>query len=413
MLNYLLAAVLSTLSTFALATDPNVSILADSSHEETSVAASGSRVVVSAIRNVSSDQPAWIDTWVSDDAGKTWSAPIKMPTTIGGVDYAYEADPWLATFDDGSFGLVYIALKSWPNTHVPQNPEVLVFIHSTDGHQWSDPQVLLSGGTLAPITADRPFLFTDVHGTGYVVYTSGLSGSDKTVIASTTDRGAHWTKPVTLSKDVSLPQLAVTKSGTMVITGLNFTDSTLVRLTSDDGGATWSDPSVVGTNVTSGNSPANSILSPAMATLGVWQDHVFITYPSRDGVYVSASADRGFTWSSPIRVGGTVGDAVLPALAVDPANGNVTVTWLDGRDDLTHSGTLRLYATRSTDLGNTFETPRPFSSPFSAAHIMGDVDGAATIGRGTSVTAFATGDHQLIAARLQFAPPPWHRAARH
>jgi len=414
MLNSLLAAVLS-LSGFALSTDPNVSILADSSHLETAVAASGSHVVVSAIRDVSSDQPAWIDTWVSDDAGNTWSAPIEMPTTIGGVDYAYEADPWLTTFDDGSFGLVYIATKAYPDVRVGTIPQILVFIRSADGHQWSDPQVLLSGPSIVPITVDRPFIFTDVHGTGYVVYTSGLSGSNKIMISSTTDRGAHWTtaKAVTTSKGVSLAQLAVTDSGRMVVTGVIGNDATLVRLYSDDGGANWSDTSVIGTNVAGGNSPANGIASPPMSTLGVWHDHVYVTYPAKDGVYFAQSADRGSTWSTPIRLGGALGDAVLPALTVDPTNGNVTVVWLDGRDDLTHSGTLRLYATRSTDLGNTFETPRPFSSPFGAAHIMGDVDGAATIGRGLSITAFATGDHQLIAARMQFAPPPWHRAARH
>jgi len=379
------------------------------------VAASGNRVVVSAIRTVSSDQPAWIDTWVSDDAGKTWSAPIKMPTTIGGVDYAFESDPWLTTFDDGSFGLVCLAIKQYPDVRVGTIPESLVFIHSTDGHQWSDPQVLLSGPSIVPITADRPFLFTDAHGTGYVVYTSGLSGSNKVLIASTTDRGAHWTtaKAVTTPASISLPQLAVTDSGRMVITGIIGNDSTFVRIDSDDGGASWSGTSVIGTNVQSGNTPVNGIASAAMSTLGVWHDHVYVTYPSKDGVYFAQSADRGTTWSTPIRLGGALGDAVLPALTVDATNGNVTVAWLDGRDDLTHSGTLRLYATRSTDFGNTFETPRPSSSPFSTAHIMGDVDGAATIGRGTSVTAFATGDHQLIAARLEFAPPAWHRAARH
>lgn len=412
MVQTILAAVL-TLSSLALSTDPNVSILADSSHAETSVTASGSRVVVSAIRVVSAAEPGWIDTWVSDDAGRTWSAPVKMPTTFGGVEYGYESDPWLTTFDDGSFGLVYLATKVFPDLHIGEIPEVLVFVRSADGRHWSDPQVLVSGPTITPITADRPFLFTDTHGTGYLIYISALSGTNKILISTTTDRGVHWSAPVATVQSISLPQLAVTDRGTMVITGLRNSDSTLVRIVSEDGGANWSEAVVIGTNVAPSSTPNDGVQSSPMSTLGVRGDHVFVTYPAKDGVYFATSADDGFTWSAPVRLGGANGDAMLPTLAVDRITGDVTVSWLDGRDDTTHSGTLRLYATRSTDLGKTLETPRPFSSPFASGHIMGDVDGLATIRRGLSVRPFATGDHQLYAARIEFAPPPWHRAARH
>jgi len=112
MIALLLAAVL-----FSIASDPNVTVLSTDPHDETSVAVSPRATVVAAIRRISSDQPAWIDVFVSNDGGGMWSAPIRMPTTIDGVAYGYETDPSLATFDDGSFGLVFIALKQWPDPH--------------------------------------------------------------------------------------------------------------------------------------------------------------------------------------------------------------------------------------------------------------------------------------------------------
>ena len=406
-----LAAVL-----FATLSSPGISVLAPGEHDETSVAAAGNTVVVAAIRRVTPDQPAWIDLFVSDDRGMTWSAPIKAPVTIEGTGYGYETDPALTVFDDGTFGLAFLALAQWPDPRAPENPEVLVFMHSSDGRQWSEPRVLLAGKSVLNIPADRPFLaFDRSHATAYVMYTSASSGSDQLMLASSTDRGAHWSPamPVITTSHVTPAQLTVTASGTIVVVGFDATDLSLVRVVSTNGGASWSGELTIGPDIGVGVvTPVSRTMSPPIPNLASWHESAYCVYPSKNGVFFTRSADDGQSWSAPLQLGGATGDAALPAIAVDEGTGDVFISWLDGRDDVTRSGTLRLYGARFTSSGTLTEGPRAFSESFSGGARMGDVNGSAAIGRAAVVTAFSTSSDLLAAARMQFELPPRRRAVR-
>jgi len=401
---------------FAMSGDPNVTALA-TDHVETSVAAFGNRVVVAAIRITTSAEPAWIDVFVSDDGGRTFGPAVRMPQTIAGVAYGYEADPSVVVFDDGSFGIVYLALKQFPDLHLSEDPEVLVFVRSTNGRDWSEPQVLLSGRTIFPITADRPFLAVDAtHATAYLLYTSALSGSDKLMVASTTDRGAHWSDAiaVTSADHLGLGQIAVAGNGTVIVAGFDTDHLTLVRLLSTDGGKSWGDELVIGTKLAgSSRTPVTKTISPAMSNMAAWRNNVYDVYPATDGVYFTHSSDDGATWSPPLHLGGATGDALLPTVTVDEGNGDVFVSWLDGRDDTVGAGTLRLYGARFTSAGTMTEGPRAFTSAFDGGGSLGDVNGIASVGRSAAVTAFGTKQKDLFAVRLEFTPPAWHRAAHH
>jgi len=410
MLPILLAAVL-----FSITSDPNISVLAPDSHDETTVAVSHSTVVVAAIRRVSADQPAWIDVFVSNDGGGLWSAPIKMPTTIDGVSYGYETDPSLATFDDGSFGLTFLALKQWPDPHNPVNAEALVFTRSADGREWSTPQVLLTGPTTLRLAADRPFLVADPIGKAYLMYTSSITSGERIMISSSTDRGAHWSTaaPIPTNGGVVLGQLVVTGTGTLVVTADDSDHTNLVRFMSLDGGGSWSDQLTIGTNIVDNViTPNSKTLSPPISNLAAHGRNVYCVYPTAAGVFYVHSSDDGLTWSTPLQLGGATGDAVLPTVAVDDVTGEVFVSCLDWRDDVAKQGTLRLYGMHSTDGGNTFSPPRAFSSDFNGGGRMGDINGMAAVGRSTAMTAFSNREDTLFVARVGY-PPPWHRAARH
>jgi len=411
MLSVAFAAVL-----FATLSSPNISVLAPGAHDETSVAAAGNKVVVAAIRRVAADQPAWIDLFVSDDRGMTWSAPIKAPATIEGNDYGYETDPALTVFDDGTFGLAFLALAHWPDIHAAENPELLVFMRSPDGRQWSEPQVLLFGKSIVNLPADRPFLaFDRSHATAYMIYTSASSGSDLLMLASSTDRGAHWSPavPVITTSHVTPAQLTVTANGTLVVVGFDHADASLVRVVSTNGGASWSNELTIGTDIAAGViTPVSRTLSPPIANMASWHESAWCVYPSKNGVFFTWSADDGRSWSTPLQLGGANGDALLPAIAVDDETGDVFVSWLDGRDDASRSGTLRLYGARFTSSGTMTEGPRAFSESFTGGARMGDVNGSAAVGGAAVVTAFSTSDDLLAAARMQFQPPPRRRAAR-
>lgn len=391
-------------------------VLAPAGHDETSVVSHGSRVVAAAIRSASSDQAAWIDLFVSDDGGLSWSAPIGMTATFDDTFYPVETDPTLVTFDDGTFGLAFIALKQPPSLTLPDDPELLVFTRSADGREWSEPQVLSSGTAVPQLAVDRPFLAEDAaHGVTYLLYTSSTSGADVLMLASSRDRGAHWSSAVAVnaSTHITAGQIAVTAGGTVVIVGTHSQDSTLVRIVSSDGGASWTDALVIGANVKGSVSPVSKTFSPPLNNLASWRDHVYCAYPATDGVFFTYSADDGRTWSPSIRLGGARGDAVLPAIAVDPASGDALVSWLDGREDVDHAGTLQLYGARFTSTGTLSEAPRAFTPSFDAGGRMGDINGSAAIGRAAAVTVFSTKEGELVATRLQFDTPPLRRAVRH
>jgi BNR repeat-like domain len=406
MLTVTLAAVL-----LAALSSPTTTVLAPGEHLETSVVASGDRVVAAAIRRATADQPAWIDVFVSDDRAATWSAPIRMTATFDGNDYAFETDPTLTVFDDGTFGLAFLALEYWP-VQAGQDPERLVFMRSSDGRQWSEPQVLLAGTYAGRLPADRPFLaFDRSHATAYMTYTSSTSGQDQLMLTSSTDRGAHWSPAVAVSatSHITPAQLTVTANGTLVVVG--FDNQSLVRVVSTNGGTSWSDVLTIGTEIGIGVlTPVSGTQSPPLTNMASWHEHAYCVYPSKNGVFFTYSTDDGLSWSAPRQVGGATGDAALPSIAVDDVTGDVFVSWLDGRDDVARSGTLRLYGARFTGNGTMTEAPRAFSESFTGGGLLGDIIGSVAIGAATVVTAFSTSQDLLAATRMQFLPPPRRRA---
>lgn len=114
------------------------------------------------------------------------------------------------------------------------------------------------------------------------------------------------------------------------------------------------------------------------------------------------------TWSAPLRFGAGA-DVLLPALSVDNATGEVVVSWFDRRDDPANV-LARIYATRSTDGGATFSTPRAFTPPFALAIKMGDYDTAASMD-GHPVRAFSTESGHASVVRFDFTVLPKRRAA--
>jgi len=275
--------------------------------------------------------------------------------------------------------------------------------------------VLLTGPTTLQLAADRPFLVADrASGKAYVTYTSALSSPEKMMIASSSDRGAHWSSAAAIptADAVVLGQIAVTGTGTLVVTADDSDHLRLVRLLSVDGGASWSSELPIGPDVADRViTPVSKTLSPPISNLAAHGRNVYCAYPTTDGVSFAHSSDDGVTWSTPLQLGGAAGDAALPTVAVDDVTGEVFVSWLDGRDDVAKQGTLRLYGMHSTDDGRTFSPPRAFSSDFDAGGRMGDINGMAAVGRSTAVTAFSNREDTLFAARVGY-PPPWHRAAR-
>jgi hypothetical protein len=134
-------------------------------------------------------------------------------------------------------------------------------------------------------------------------------------------------------------------------------DIKLIR--SSNGGQTWSSPVNVSSNATGvgqGSDPAVGINGEVYV---VWANAN--TYATQ---YFNKSTDGGLTFGTPVVIatatGGNIpwsqgGPTTFPAISCDisggPRNGNIYVTWGDGR-----YGDEDVFISRSTDHGNTWST---------------------------------------------------------
>jgi hypothetical protein len=148
----------------------------------------------------------------------------------------------------------------------------------------------------------------------------------------------------------------------------------LAALYSDDGGRTWSSPTVLG----GADTPIGSSFQSALRLVAIDADaagRVAIAWlPYTDGrVHVAASTDGGTSWSRPL----AVSEAALANslfgnqgidVAISPATGTIVVATADSTPTYPEGAALR--TTRSTDGGLTFSpmrllegTPSPSMGP--------------------------------------------------
>lgn len=153
-------------------------------------------------------------------------------------------------------------------------------------------------------------------------------------------------------------------------------------------------------------------------TAGIRRGSVYLNFiDERNGdpdVFVTASRDRGETWSVPVRVNGDEGRAVqmFTWMAVDPVDGAVNVLFHDraGLQGMMTGVTLA----RSVDGGATFVSHRLPVEPFECCErssFFGDYSGIDAYA-GRVVAAFpvltASGDQRVQAAVARFTPGSQH-----
>lgn len=225
---------------------------------------------------------------VSSDGGDTFHT--FTPVLEGSYPVAFHDKGWIAASADGTIHVMWLASLA------PGN----VYFRSTDGGQtYSDPEVL---ATLADTAGQGSFL--DV-GTGPEVY--AMWTSDAVHMRRSTDTGATWDA----DRAILTPNPAQHP-------GLSPRD----RVTGFPALATDRNP----------DSPF------ADAVYVVWHDACLDAWKQGckasdgSGVYVSASFDKGTTWSAPSRVSApTAHWRLMPALSVSPG-GVLDVSWLEFTD---------------------------------------------------------------------------------
>jgi hypothetical protein len=336
----------------------------------------------------------------SFDGGSTWretTVPLSRCAPSGAAyDRATNAS---VTF--GHDGLVYAGGLAFDNDFARN--AINAAVSRDGGRTWTGVSSLIAD-TASATTGHpfnfKPFLTADPNraGVAYAVWdrlsdVAGGGFTGPTFFSKTTDGGQHWqtaraiVDPGTNNQTIGNVLVVNDESGRLYdffnmqigVEGAN--GQRIEFVTSDDGGATWSQPHFVvdmqvvkvtdpntGQGVETGDTFPQPAIDPETGQLYVvWQTTRF-SAGAFDEVAITTSSDGGVTWSAPARLSTATGRAAFtPSISVSE-QGRVAVTYYDFRN-------LQAGNTTTLPTDNFLKTSPRGGAAFGAdAHLAGSFD---------------------------------------
>jgi hypothetical protein len=340
--------------------------------------------------------------YASFDGGKTW--PCQGVVNLGGQGAQSDGDPQQA-FD--SRGNVYFGQLSEPfpanNQQVNTGLNADVFVaKSTDGG-CSYPTASRVSGNAPAVFDDKPGLAADSHPNSpfrdnvyisWSKFTGGRTagnghafGSVQIVFSRSTDGGQTWSSPIPLSQAHNNnagggrqgSQIGVGPDGTVYVVWTDSVNKQSVErmAISHNGGVSFGQSLVIAaapSDQPAALPGASFRLSPTFPSISVGADgSVYVAWTNyvngHGTVQLTHSTDGGNQWSAPITAGDVPGrSAYFAAVTARPTAGHVAIIFnaLDDVSANTQPGAgvtfFDAYVARSTDFGQTFETPMLLST---------------------------------------------------
>jgi len=314
----------------------------------------------------------------SSDNGSTWSERF-VPLSASGLPVTSDGKTWDANSDP------VVAIDNFGNVF-SSNLYINFISQSNDGLYVN--KGTLSGNTLtitatnpvatnspsSPNFEDKEWLTVDnstssFNGNVYVCWTRFTASSDHIRFSRSTDHGNSWQRslqvsPASQNGAVQGCQVAVGPSGEIYVAWEVFYINGLRQhfiTKSTDGGVTFGSTNAITPPFREVNfhSSYRKNSFPALDVSPVNGDVVDVfsafTAPGGTKVLFTRSADGGNSFSYPATVVDAFqGDQFFPAVDFDP-NGTLHVSWFDTRNSgRLHAAAFDVYATFSTDNGNTF-----------------------------------------------------------
>ncbi|UCF07335.1 MAG: exo-alpha-sialidase [Thermoplasmata archaeon] len=287
----------------------------------------------------------------SSDGGDTWLHPnIQINDE---ADFTHQSKPALAVDDSGTIYAVW-------QDHRRGDWDIF-FAKSLDGGAtWTTPNVRISTGTNNK-TQSSPDIALDSAGNIYVVWHDNRNSDYDIYFASSMNGGVSWTDPNERvntdsfpSPNQENPSIAVNSTGVIYVAWQDMINENwdIYLGKSEDGGDTWSDPSIkVNSDTTTTQQRLPSLaVGPKDNLYLTWQDY---RNTINNDIYFAMSADSGVSWTHPnVRVNDDIGlEQYEPCIAVGSL-GTLYVTWYDDRN-----GDYDIYYADSIDGGKTWTWP--------------------------------------------------------
>ncbi len=342
---------------------------------------------------------------VSHDAGLTWSRGI-IPglTELNGGPFERATDP-VAAIDHA--GNIYLGTYAF----TLGGSEAMTISKSTNGGATFSAPIFAVTNDGRFFTLDKNWLTvntfpgTPTFGRLALSWTSLYFAAASNGVVVSDDGGQSWTKPQFVGAKLSqATQPLFLPDGSLAMVYWNFDGNRIEFVRSEDGGLTFTRPTLVSAVQRYDDSVARGVGFAPSATgdrqAGVvyvcWQGRADATPGSRPCIFISRSIDQGKTWTAPVAVNDTPDSrsVFLPAIAASPDGQHLTVIFYDKRNDPGAGYFVDLYLAESFDGGQTWQPNVRLSE------VSSDLRAAPLTDRG-----YMLGDYQAIVPALDFDSP--------
>jgi len=348
------------------------------------------------------------------DGGNTWTSGVLPGLTniVSPTSTNMSASDTAVAFDAAHHVWLIVSLP----IPVANFTSAALVSRSNDGVVWTNPVLVAPG----PNASDKTWITCDDAATSpffghcYVEWDDPSAGG-VIHVSTSTDGGASWGPPQsTVGMGTGLNgQPVVQPNGTVIVPMDDFNEQTVLAFASHDGGATWTQPSVVSPIVDhfeAGGLRSGPLVSAAVDASGivyaVWQDCRFRAGCAENDLVLSTSHD-GVGWSAPMRIpiDPTTSsiDHFIPGLAVDPSTSgggaHLAVTYYYYANTTCTQANCQLFAgaVSSLDGGATWSAPRTLTGPMSLGWLAQTSQGlmvgdyiASTFASGRPIAVFAS-----------------------
>jgi len=312
--------------------------------------------------------------WVSAPGGGTdgrlyisvGGKPAELRDSLGPIEAHGESPPKIAYGRDGALNALYVVAKVVPGKRFPLAS--LRFVRSTDdGKSWSAPVTVTDASEFG--SNNFHALHTADDGSVYVAWLDGRQGKSAAFMTRSDDGGKTWAPNRRISAGEACPccrtSIATSGDGKVDIAWRTVTPGDVrdvVVASSADRGATWSEPVRVHADnwVFAGcphAGPAMQADENGNLSIAWWTGK-----EGSAGVYYAKSSDGGKSWGAPLSLGTAEFSKPSHVQLSHAPNGKIIVAWDDGT-----LKTPQVLVRISSDNGASFGAPVTLSAPGRAA----------------------------------------------
>ena len=302
---------------------------------------------------------------ISRDGGLTWTRGLTQNLTpLTGGPFSRTADPVVAVDLSGSIYITtgnFVNDTNWPivvskltnGTETFAQPVMVPFFPTNTDKAW----IAINTYPNSP-TANRIAVTADIY--------DGNNNSLGVQASYSDDGGVSWSKPTLITRQfLTGTQPVFLPDGSLVVLSTDWLNSRIDIALSANGGQTFGTSRLVTpyTRYDEPNARAWGIFPSA--TTDRQAGVIYTTYQTalgsgtnaRPAIMFTRSIDRGQTWKTPVAVNDTPNQRSVftPAIAASPDGQHLLIEFYDKRNDTGRGYLVDLYVAESFDGGNTWE----------------------------------------------------------